>query len=44
MLAIKTIYLAKLLSKDGWNVLLGIDNFKNLLQAEWHMLQLLTNI
>lgn len=23
--------------------MLGVDNFKSLLQAEWHMLQLLTN-
>lgn len=43
MLAVKVIHLAKQLSKEGWNVLLGVDNFKSLLQAEWHMLQLLTN-
>ena len=24
-------------------MLLGLDNFKNVLQAEWHMLQLLNN-
>ena len=40
MLAVKTMQLAKLLSKEGWNVLLAFDNFKNYLQAEWHMLQL----
>lgn len=44
MLALKTIHLAKLLSKQGLNVLVGLDNFKNILQAEWHMLQLLNNI
>lgn len=43
MLAVKVIHLGKQLSKEGWDVLLGIDNFKSLLQAEWHMLQLLTN-
>jgi hypothetical protein len=43
MLAVKTIHLAKILSKQDWNVLIGLDNFKNVLQAEWHMLQLLNN-
>jgi hypothetical protein len=44
MLAVKAIHLSKMLSKEGWNVLLALDNFKSLLQAEWHMLQLLSNI
>jgi hypothetical protein len=43
MLALKTIHLARNLSREGWNVLLGLDNFKSVLQAEWHMLQLLNN-
>lgn len=41
MQAVKTINLANNLKRAGRNVLLGIDNFKDILQAEWHMLQLL---
>jgi hypothetical protein len=43
MLALKTINLAKKLSLLGKEVVLGFDNFKSVLHAEWHMLQLLNN-
>lgn len=33
MLALKTIHLAQTLSKKNVNVVLGFDNFKNVLQA-----------
>lgn len=44
MLALKTINLAKKLSLLGKEVILGLDNFKSVLHAEWHMLQLLNNV
>lgn len=43
MLALKAIRLANLLRKDGKQVLIGLDNYKQVLQAEWHMLQMLSN-
>lgn len=44
MLALKTIHLAQTLSKKNVNVVLGFDNFKNVLQAQWHLLQLLSSL
>jgi hypothetical protein len=43
MMGLKVVQLAKLLSKEDWNVLIGLDNFKAVLQSEWHMLQLLSS-
>lgn len=39
MLALKTIHLAGMLKDRGYDVVLAIDNFKNVLNAEWSMLQ-----
>ena len=41
MLAAKAVYLAELLMKAEENVLLVFDGFRHILQAEWHMVQLL---
>lgn len=41
MLTLKTIVLANNLKNAGFDVLLAIDNFKFILNAEWHLLQLL---
>lgn len=43
MLAVKAIYLGELLMKAGQEVLLTIDGIRNVLQAEWHMVKLLSN-
>jgi len=44
MLALKTINLAKKLSLLGKEVVLGLDNFKSVLHAEWNMLQMLNSV
>ena len=43
MLAAKAIHLATLLSKAQKDTLLVFDGFRHILQAEWHMVQLLNN-
>ena len=43
MQAVKAINLSKILESRGENVLLVIDGIRNILQAEWHMTQLLSN-
>jgi hypothetical protein len=44
MLAVKAIHLADLLRRSGEDVLLSIDGIRHVLQAEWHMVQLLSNV
>ena len=41
MLAAKAISLATRLSEQKRNVLIGLDGYRHLLQAEWHMMQLM---
>ena len=43
MLAAKVTRLAELLSKQGEDVLLTIDGIRHILQAEWHMVQIMNN-
>jgi hypothetical protein len=43
MLAVKAIYLGEMLMKAGQEVLLTVDGIRHVLQAEWHMVQLLSN-
>ena len=42
MIAVKAVRLAELLKNEGHEVLLGIDGIRHVLQAEWHMVQLLS--
>ena len=43
MLTAKVIHLAELLKKSGRDVLLTIDGVRHILQAEWHMMQIMSN-
>lgn len=43
MLTAKVIHLAETLKSLGRDVLLTIDGVKHILQAEWHMMQILNN-
>ena len=43
MLAAKAIKMAELLKSSGQDVLLTIDGVRHILQAEWHMMQILSN-
>lgn len=43
MLTLKVVRLAGALARQGLEVGLGVDNFKSVLHAEWHMLQLLSS-
>jgi len=43
MLTAKVIHLAETLKSSGRDVLLTIDGVKHILQAEWHMMQILNN-
>ncbi|CAM6006538.1 unnamed protein product [Sphagnum balticum] len=42
-LALKSVTLAESLRQAGYHVILGIDDYRGILQAEWHLLQLLQN-